>query len=80
MNIIPISRAKGHLAEVVRDSEEGDVILMRHGRPAAVVMGIARHEALLEALADAQDRLSIHEREGVTIDIDKLANELGIEV
>ncbi len=73
---IPISEAKGRLSEIVRASDAHDVHLMRHGRPAAVVMSSPRHEALLERLEDALDRLSVHERDGVTVDYEKLVDEM----
>lgn len=76
--MIPLSEAKGRLSEVVRDSEDTDVLLMKHSTPAAVVMSFARHEALLEQIEDLMDRLSVHEREGVTVDFDKLKVELGL--
>lgn len=76
---IPISEAKGRLSELVRESDDHDVLLMRHARPAAVLMSYERHEALLERLEDALDRLSVHERDGVTISLDKLAAELGLD-
>lgn len=77
--LIAISEAKGRLSEIVRDSDDADVLLMRHGHPAAVIMSVRRHEALLEELEDLRDRLSVHEREGVTMDFDKLAAELGLD-
>lgn len=76
--LIPISEAKGKLAELVRDSDESDVVLMKHGRPAAVVLSVRRHEALLEEIEDLKDRLSIHEREGLTMSLDKVLAELGL--
>lgn len=76
--LVPISEAKGRLAALVRDSESEDVILVRHSRPAAVLMSMRRHEALLEEIEDLRDRLSIHEREGLTDDWDKVKAELGL--
>lgn len=75
----PISEAKGHLSEIVRESDDEDVLLMRHGRPASVVVSTRRYEALLEEIEDLKDRLSVHERDGVTISADKLFAELGLE-
>jgi antitoxin StbD len=77
--VIPISDAEVRLAEIVRDSASDDVVLMRHGRPAAVVMSFARHEALVEKLEDMADRLFIHERDGLTMDYDRFAAELGLD-
>jgi antitoxin StbD len=75
---VPISEAKGKLAELVRSSDESDVLLLRHSRPAAVLMSARRHEALIEEIEDLRDRLSIHEREGLTTELDKLEAELGL--
>jgi antitoxin StbD len=77
---IPISEAKPRLAEIVRDSDDEDVLLLRHGRPAAVVVSARRWDALNEEIEDLQDRLSIHERDGVTVDFDKVVSELGLEL
>lgn len=77
---IPISEAKPRLAEIVRDSDDEDVLLLRHGRPAAVVMSARRWDALNEEIEDLRDRLSIHERDGVTVDFDKVVAELGLEL
>lgn len=76
---VPVSEAKGKLAEIVRDSDSHDVILMRHGRPAAVVISHARFEALLDRMEDMADRLSVFERDGVTMDFEKLTAELGLD-
>lgn len=77
---IPISEAKPRLAEIVRDSDDEDVLLLRHGRPAAVVVSARRWDALNEEIEDLRDRLSIHERDGVTVDFDKVVSELGLEL
>jgi len=78
--LVPISEAKGRLAELVRDSDEDDVMLLRHGRPAAVVISTRRYEALLDEIEDLRDRLSIHEREGLTVGLDAVIAELGLSV
>jgi phosphomannomutase len=69
--------ATRELAKLVRDSDSVDVLLLRHGRPAAVILSTRRYEALLEELEDLRDRLSIHEREGLTVELDKVLAELG---
>lgn len=75
--VIPISEAKGRLSEVVRDSETHDVILLRHGRAAALVIGAERYDAFMEEVEDLRDRLSVYERDHVTVGLDKLIAELG---
>jgi antitoxin StbD len=77
-DMVPISDARTHLAELVRESDDRNVLLLRHGRPAAVLMSARRHDALLEEIEDLRDRLSVHEREGLTIELDKLKAELNL--
>ena len=57
---IPLSEAKGRLTELVRRAEAGDdIVLTRHGQPAARLVPVARKpsdaekEALLVALHGA---------------------------
>lgn len=76
--LVPITEAKARLSEIVRESEDRNVLLMKHGRPAAVVMSAGRYESLLARIEDMEDRLSIYEREGVTIGVDKLVAEFGL--
>ncbi|WRQ08168.1 antitoxin [Mycobacterium phage dwieneke] len=76
--LVPISKAKAKLSELVRQSEDTDVVLMNHSTPAAVLISVKRYEALQEELEDLRDRLSVHERSGVTVSVDKLMAELGI--
>lgn len=59
--IVPLTDAKNHLSALVRESAERDVVLLRHGRPAAVLIGAERYEALIEGYEDALDRLSVLE-------------------
>jgi len=75
---VPISEAKGHLSELVRASDNDEVLLMRHGRPAAVLLSARRYDGLLEEIEDLKDRLSVHERDGLTVDFDKVLAEMGL--
>lgn len=76
--LVPISEAKARLAELVRESDADDVVLLRHGRPAAVLMSAERYEAMLEDIEDMRDRLSVYEHDGLTISADALHAELGL--
>jgi PHD/YefM family antitoxin component YafN of YafNO toxin-antitoxin module len=51
---------------------------MNHSTPAAVLISAERYDDLLEELEDLRDRISVHERSGVTISADKLMAELGL--
>ena len=75
-HMIPISEAKARLSELVRDAEDDDVLLLRHGRPVAVILSAHRHDALLDELEDLRDRLSVHEREHLTVDWEQAKAEL----
>jgi len=49
MNSLPLSEAKDHLTRLVHEAEEGQAVqLTRHGKPAAVVIGIAEYGRLSE--------------------------------
>ncbi|KLI05806.1 type II toxin-antitoxin system Phd/YefM family antitoxin [Mycolicibacterium senegalense] len=76
--LVPISKAKAKLSELVRQAAEEDVVLINHSTPAAVLVSAERYDALLEELEDLRDRLSVHERSGITISADKLMAELGL--
>lgn len=77
MRTVGISEAKARLSELVRHAADEDVVLMNHSTPAAVLVSAERYDGLLEEVEDLRDRLSVHERSGVTISADKLMAELG---
>ncbi len=72
--MVPITEAKARLSELVtlvRAEHAGDtVLLMKHGRPAAVMVDAAYYAQLLDALEDAEDRLSLLERPDDVVDFD----------
>jgi PHD/YefM family antitoxin component YafN of YafNO toxin-antitoxin module len=55
---------------------------MRHGRPAAVIVGVERLDALIEELEDARDRIALIEArktpDDMFIPLDKVKAELGL--
>lgn len=62
--ITPISEAKVHLSALVASvlaSEDERVVLLRHGKAAAVMLSADAYNALVEALDDAEDKLSLYE-------------------
>ena len=46
--LLPLSEAKTRLHELVRDLEGRDLVLLRHGRPVAALLGFGRYRKLLE--------------------------------
>lgn len=52
MTTAPLTEARDRLSEIVEDvSTHGtEWIITRHGRPAAVIVGVAEYEALIETL------------------------------
>ncbi len=59
--LVPLSEAKTRLHELVRGLVEREVLLLRHGRPVAVMLGFQSYRALLERLEDLEDRLAVFE-------------------
>ncbi|MEE3066548.1 MAG: type II toxin-antitoxin system prevent-host-death family antitoxin [Actinomycetota bacterium] len=76
--LVSLTEARTRLSELVRRAADGDVVLMNHGRPAAFLVGADRYDALLEEMEDLRDRLSVHERDGVTTPFAMVVAELGI--
>jgi len=59
---IPITEAKAKLPELVRLAGDNiTTVLLRHGHPAALVVGLDHYDALLEEIEDLKDRLSVYE-------------------
>ncbi|HLF99637.1 MAG TPA: type II toxin-antitoxin system prevent-host-death family antitoxin [Acidimicrobiia bacterium] len=81
-NLISITEAKAKIFEVVRDAQDRDVLLTRHGRPVAIVVGATRYLELMETMADLEDRLAAYESEAsepdLRIPLEKVEAELGL--
>jgi len=77
--IVSIGDAKARLSELVRLAKDDDVVLVRHSRPAAVLVDYARFEDLLERLDDAEDALAAYTAAGDTVSLDELEAELASE-
>jgi len=80
--LVTVTEAKARLGELLRQSTEEDAVVVRHGHPAAVLVGAERSDALLEEVEDLKDHLSVHEsaqsEAGLRIGFDKMAVELGV--
>ena len=79
-NIVPITEAKAKLPELVRLAGDNVVtVLLRHGHPAALLIGVDHYDALLEEIEDLKDRLSVYqarEHPDDVIDWDRAVVEL----
>jgi len=80
--LVTVTEAKARLGELLREATEEDVVVVRHGHAAAVLVGAERYDALLEEVEDLKDRLSVYEsaqsEAGLRIGFDKMAAELGV--
>ena len=56
--ILPVTKAKRHLLDILRRMEEEDatIALTRNGEPVSVMMTLARYEALLETIEILGDK------------------------
>jgi prevent-host-death family protein len=48
MKKMPLTKAKDDLSALIRDAEKEEVLITRHGRPAAIVIGFANEDEWLE--------------------------------
>jgi prevent-host-death family protein len=48
MKTLPLTKAKDDLSSVIRAAEDEAVLITRHGRPAAIVIGFANEEDWIE--------------------------------
>ncbi|MDL9938666.1 type II toxin-antitoxin system prevent-host-death family antitoxin [Gordonia sp. ABSL1-1] len=78
-HLVPVSEAKGKLSELVRAADDENVIIMTYGRPAAILVSARRYGDLIEHIEDLEDRLSVYEREHLTMSLDKVVAELGLD-
>ena len=81
--LVTVTEAKARLGELIRRAIEEDVVVVRHGHPAAVLVSAERYDAVLEELEDLKDRLSVYEsaqsEPSLRIGFDKMAAELGVQ-
>lgn len=81
--IVPLSDAKVRLHELVRELAERRVVLVRHGRPAAVMLDFQSYEDLIARIEDLEDRLSVFEARDEPADLriawEKLKAEAGLQ-
>ncbi|WP_204164651.1 type II toxin-antitoxin system Phd/YefM family antitoxin [Nocardioides daejeonensis] len=61
MHMIAISEAEAKLTELARIADNEPVYLLRHSKPAGVLVSPERYEDLMERLEDAEDRVALLE-------------------
>lgn len=80
--LVPLTEAKARLHELVNAAADEEVVLLRHGRPVAVLVGHEAYQSLLDDVEDLRDRLSVVESEATPPDmrvpLAKARNELGL--
>jgi prevent-host-death family protein len=59
--LVSLTEARKRLHELVRDLEEARVVLLRHGRPVAMMVSSDEYDALRSRIEDLQDKLSVFE-------------------
>ena len=60
---MPLAEVKAHLSEVVDEvaREGAKTTITRHGKPAAVIVGVAQYDSLLETLEVLSDHSLVEE-------------------
>ena len=81
-NLVPLTEAKNRLHEIVRQAEDDNIVLLRHGRPVAVVISPAALQGLLDELEDLKDKISVLESRldsaDMRVSLEKVKVELGL--
>jgi antitoxin StbD len=80
---VQLTEARNRLSELVREVENREIWVLRHGKPVVVFVAPRQYEALLNEIEDLRDRLSIYESEAADPDLripwDKAKVELGLD-
>lgn len=66
---VQLTEARNRLSELVREVENREVWVLRHGKPVAVLVGPKQYEALLNEIEDLRDRLSVYESQAADPDL-----------
>lgn len=81
-DMVSVSEAKVRLHELVGKSDARPLVVLRHSRPAAVVLSYNRWVGLLREVEDLRDRLALLKSKGSPPDMrlsaDKVRAELGL--
>jgi len=58
-HMVPITEARDHLREIVASLGDSTYMLVRHSRPAAIVLSPDRYNALLERIALLEEEAAV---------------------
>lgn len=77
---VSLTEAKAKLNELVRDAQEDNIVLVRHGQAAAVIVSPDHYEGLREEIEDLKDRLALLDSEpsDLNIPLKALRSELAV--
>lgn len=77
---VSLTEAKAKLNELVRDAQEDNIVLVRHGQAAAVIVSPEHYEGLREEIEDLKDRLALLDSEpsDLNIPLKALRSELAM--
>lgn len=80
--LVSLTEARVRLHELIKELDEKNVLLLRHGKPVAVMVAYGTFEAMLERVEDLEDRLAVHEAEAEGPDLnvpwEKVKAEAGL--
>lgn len=53
--VVPISEARANLSELLTEAEQHEVYILRHGRPAGVLLSVEAYERAMSLIEDLED-------------------------
>lgn len=57
--IVPISEARATLGDLLDEAREHEVYIVKHGRPAGVILSVDAYEAALARIEDLEDENAV---------------------
>ncbi len=57
--IVPISEARATLGELLEEAKDYEVYIIKHGKPAGVLLSVEAYEAALDRIEDLEDEISV---------------------
>lgn len=69
--VVPISEVRANLGALLDEAGEREVYILRHGRPAGVLVSVDAYEHLLNRLEDAEDSLAALSAPGDTVPFER---------